>query len=74
MKKIIYEVFQADPKVTEAKLSNGLVKGWFLFDLYMREIEEIALGHAYSITRVADVTTESGPITLIRCLSKLIFV
>ncbi len=40
----------------------------------MREIEEIVLGHAYSITRVADVTTESGPITLIRCLSKLIFV
>lgn len=44
---------QADPKVTEARLANGLVKG-----------------HAYSITRVADVTTEAGPVTLIRCLSE----
>ncbi|CAF3599350.1 unnamed protein product [Rotaria sp. Silwood1] len=42
----------ADPRVTEARLPNGLVKG-----------------HAYSITRVADVTTSSGPITLIRCLN-----
>ncbi|CAF4433006.1 unnamed protein product, partial [Adineta steineri] len=42
----------ADPKVTEAKLLNGLVKG-----------------HAYSITRVADVTTDAGSITLIRCLN-----
>ncbi|CAF3407564.1 unnamed protein product [Rotaria socialis] len=42
----------ADPNVTEARLSNGLVKG-----------------HAYSITRVADVTTSSGPVTLVRCLN-----
>lgn len=42
----------ADPRITEARLPNGLVKG-----------------HAYSITRVADVTTNSGTVTLIRCLN-----
>ncbi|CAF1568337.1 unnamed protein product, partial [Didymodactylos carnosus] len=42
----------ADPNVTEARLSNGLVKG-----------------HAYSITRVADVTSNNASITLVRCLN-----
>jgi len=30
------------------------------------------LGHAYSITQVADVKTDSGTVTIIRCLSRLI--
>jgi len=42
----------ADPKITEARLDNGLVKG-----------------HAYSITRVANVMTNTGEVMLIRCLN-----
>ena len=34
------------------------------------ELRASSSGHAYSITRVATVTTDAGPLTLIRCLSE----
>lgn len=61
----------ADPKITEAKLSNGLVKGLSHATTPPPFVDiRCSPGHAYSITRVAEVTTDAGTVTLIRCLSK----